>query len=89
MVPLMIDLKSKSVVWGDDASWIVVNESEKYITIRTVEHRYTLGGMYWVIDRFSGEFVQTYVGMMTRKADGTDSRLDGYMLKGVCNRRKF
>jgi len=89
MVPLKIDLESKNAIWGVDSAWRVVNYGEKYITIRRAEHQHTLGGMYWVIDRFSGEFVQGYVGMMSQKGDGTDSRLDGYILRGLCNKRKF
>ena len=50
MVPLTIDLTKKTAMWGIQ-KWQVITESEKYITIRTAEHSYTLGGMYWVIDR--------------------------------------
>ena len=89
MVPLKINFQKNSAVWGTDEDWKIVNQNEKYITIRRNEHHYSLGGMIWVIERFSGEFVQTYVGMMTKKGDGTDSRLDGYVLKGVCNLKKF
>ncbi len=89
MVPLKIDLQKNSAVWGADANWQVVSQNEKYITLRSNSHHHTVGGMTWVIERFSGEFVQSYVGLMTRKGDGTDRRLDGYVLRGVCNFKRF
>jgi len=88
MTPLSIDLNKKYAIWGTE-QWQVVSESEKYITIRTVGYSYSLGGSHWVVDRFSGDFVLTSVGLMSKIGPGNDAKLDGYVLRGICNKKKF
>jgi hypothetical protein len=83
LLPITIDLQTKKVYWTIYTGIRVVGDNEKFLTIKSPDNEKSIGGMYMVIDRFNGEFVQTVVKL------NSAGKLYGTSAKGICNRKIF
>ena len=84
MMPFNIDLTTKKFLWGDlDTGWKVVGKMDRFFTIKSPDSDTTVGGVYMVIDRFSGEFSQTTISI------NDSNKIVGVAGKGICNTKKF
>ena len=84
MMPFNIDLNTKKLLWGDlDTGWKLVGKIERYLTIKSPDDDKTVGGVYMVIDRYSGDFSQTTLSVID------SNRILGVAGKGVCSTKKF
>lgn len=83
--PFVIDFVSKKVVWGNiDAGWKLVGELDRFMTMKSPDVETSVGGMYIVVDRFSGDFVLSYAS-----ASKVGNKIEGRTDKGSCNRKQF
>ena len=89
MMPIQVNFKTNSVKWGymgSESGWKMVGKLDRYITIRSPDTQISIGGNIMVVDRFSGDFVISYV-----LYDSTDNnnKLKGMTFKGSCNKKQF
>jgi hypothetical protein len=85
LMPFNIDLNTKKVIWGDvDAGWRLVGKLDRYITMKPPESENSIGGMYVVVDRVTGDFVLTNVSVNTLL-----NRMTGETGRGTCNVKMF
>jgi hypothetical protein len=85
LMPFSIDIETKKVIWGDvDAGWRLVGKVDRYITMKPPESENSIGGMYVVVDRVSGDFVLTNVSVNTLL-----NRMEGQTGKGTCHTKIF
>jgi len=83
MLQFNVDLQKRKAYWVSGGGWDIVGDTEKLLTMRSADNDKLVGGVYMVVDRFTGEFAQTVVSV------GTDGKLYGGYFKGVCNIKKF
>lgn len=85
LMPFSIDIETKKVIWGDvDAGWRLVGKVDRYITMKPPESENSIGGMYVVVDRVSGDFVLTNVSVNTLL-----NRMEGQTGRGTCHTKIF
>jgi hypothetical protein len=89
MLPFNIDLKTKIVIWGNvipksGEEWRLVGNNDRFLTIKSPDTDTTVGGIYIVVDRFSGNFVLSSVILRI-----SENKLDGQTDKGICNTKKI
>lgn len=88
--PITINLQQKTMKWGELEIHEVVSFSDKFITLSQKRRSLSnnVGGEYWLIDRYTGEFHRVSVGALF-DSNGNNPRIDSYTQSGNCVLRKF
>lgn len=88
--PITINLQQKTMKWGDLEIHEVVSFSDKFITLSQKRRSLpnNVGGEYWLIDRYTGEFHRVSVGALF-DSNGNTPRIGTYTQSGNCELRKF
>jgi hypothetical protein len=94
LVDLIVDLDQMTMSWGTKfPTYIIKRISDRYITAVPTEEfqNNAVGGEVWVIDRFTGTFKRTDVGLFCNDSacKGGNTVLEAYAYSGKCARAMF
>lgn len=82
---LVVDIQSMRAKWHS-FDFIISSVTDNFIVGRSTDGQLSQGIETWVIDRRSGQFIQSRVGNGCISASMTNCQLSGNIYKGTCRK---
>jgi hypothetical protein len=83
---ITVDVEGKAVRWGD-LKLIITKVDDNFLTARTTDATYDVGGEIWVLDRATGTLLRATAGRTCRDPALKDCALYTHTYRSICQKR--